>query len=67
MSRISALFPRLDALRPCSGKLSELVNAISLYCNDAPTLCMAGVRILVESSSKAFFVDLGQEEIKDGF
>ena len=65
--RVIGLFPEINALRLYSTRLPELVDAISLYYDTAPTLCMAGVRILVELSSKAFFEALGQEGDKGSF
>lgn len=65
--RIDTLFPSLNLLRGCSIKLPELVDAISSYYVQAPTLCMAAIRILVESSSKAFFKALYNEEVTDSF
>lgn len=53
--RIDILFTRLDELRTNLFKLPELVDAISSYYVQAPTLCMAAIRILIESSSKEFF------------
>ena len=65
--RIDSLFPKLDDLRKCSIKLPELVDAISSYYVQAPTLCMAAIRILIESSSKAFFKSMVDEEIHESF
>ena len=65
--RISTLFPKLNQLRSCSIKLPELVDAISSYYVQAPTLCMAAIRILLESSAKAFFKALYDEEVTDSF
>lgn len=65
--RISMLFPKLSLLRSCSIKLPELVDAISSYYVQAPTLCMAAIRILLESSAKAFFKALYDEEVTDSF
>lgn len=65
--RIDTLFPSLNQLRACSIKIPELVDAISSYYVQAPTLCMAAIRILVESSSKAFFKALYNEEVNDSF
>lgn len=65
--RISTLFPKLNQLRSCSIKLPELVDAISSYYVQAPTLCMAAIRILLESSAKAFFKSLNDEEVTDSF
>lgn len=65
--RIDTLFPSLNQLRVCSIKIPELVDAISSYYVQAPTLCMAAIRILVESSSKAFFKALYNEEVTDSF
>ncbi len=65
--RISTLFPKLNLLRDCSIKLPELVDAISSYYVQAPTLCMAAIRILLESSAKAFFKALYNEDITDSF
>lgn len=65
--RIDTLFPSLNQLRTCSIKIPELVDAISAYYVQAPTLCMAAIRILVESSSKAFFKALYNEAVTDSF
>ena len=65
--RISTLFPNLNLLRNYSIKLSELVDAISSYYVQAPTLCMAAIRILLESSAKAFLKAMHDEEINDSF
>lgn len=65
--RIDSLFPKLDKLRKCSIKLPELIDAISSYYIQAPTLCMAAIRILLESSSKAFLQALCEEEITSSF
>lgn len=53
--RIDVLFSRLEELRAKSFKLPELIDAISSYYVQSPTLCMAAIRILIESSSKEFF------------
>lgn len=60
--RIDELFPKLDMLRNKSFKIPELVDAISSYYIEAPTLCMAAIRILVEASCKAYFQHLKNEE-----
>lgn len=60
--RIDMLFPKLDMLRNKSFKIPELVDAISLFYVEAPTLCMAAIRILVEASCRAFFHYLKNEE-----
>lgn len=60
--RIDELFPKLDMLRNKSFKIPELVDAISSYYIEAPTLCMAAIRILIEASCKAFFQHLKNEE-----
>lgn len=65
--RIDILFPKLDELRAHSIKLPELVDAISSYYVQAPTLCMAAIRILIESSVKEFFKHLVDEEVTDSF
>lgn len=65
--RIDILFPKLDDLRAHSFKLPELVDAISSYYVQAPTLCMAAIRILIESSAKEFFEHLVDEEVIDSF
>lgn len=65
--RIDILFPKLDQLRERSYKIPELVDAISSYYVQAPTLCMAAIRILVESSSKSFFQALYDEEVVMSF
>lgn len=65
--RIDVLFPKLDELRNRSFKVPELVDAISSYYIQAPTLCMAAIRILIESSAKAFFQFLINEEAIDSF
>lgn len=65
--RIDTLFPKLNQLRTCSIKLPELVDAISSYYVQAPTLCMAAIRILLESSAKAFFRSLLDEEVDGSF
>lgn len=65
--RIDILFSELDELREHSFKLPELVDAISSYYVQAPTLCMAAIRILIESSAKAFFKHLVDEEVTDSF
>ena len=61
-ARIDALFPKMDQLRSKSYKIPELIDAISSYYTEAPTLCMAAVRILVESSCKTFFQYMKDEE-----
>ncbi len=60
--RINDLFPKLDMLRNKSFKIPELVDAISSYYIEAPTLCMAAIRVLVEASCKAYFQYLKKEE-----
>ena len=65
--RMDSLFSKLDELREHSFKLPELVDAISSYYVQAPTLCMAAIRILIESSAKAFFKHLIDEEVTDSF
>lgn len=65
--RIDILFAKLDELREHSFKLPELVDAISSYYVQAPTLCMAAIRILIESSAKEFFEHLVDEEVTDSF
>lgn len=61
--RIDDLFiNNLDKLRSKSFKIPELVDAISSYYVEAPTLCMAAIRILVEASCKAYFQHLKNEE-----
>lgn len=60
--RIDILFPKLDMLRSKSFKIPELVDAISSYYVEAPTLCMAAIRILIEASCKAYFQHLKNEE-----
>lgn len=60
--RIDELFPKLDMLRNKSFKIPELVDAISSYYIEAPTLCMAAIRILIEASCKAYFQHLRNEE-----
>lgn len=65
--RIDVLFTRLDELRNSSFKIPELIDAISSYYVQAPTLCMAAIRILIESSMKEFFRSLIDEEIDDSF
>lgn len=49
-------------MRSKSFKIPELVDAISSYYIEAPTLCMAAIRILVEASCKAYFQHLKNEE-----
>lgn len=61
--RIDTLYPRLDEVRSCSYKLPELIDAISSYYMQAPTLCMAGVRVLLESAAKAFFLTFNIDEV----
>lgn len=63
--RIDILFPKLNQLRECSIKLPELIDAISSYYVQAPTLCMAAIRILLESSAKAFFESMGSDATND--
>jgi len=65
--RMDILFSKLDELREHSFKLPELVDAISSYYVQAPTLCMAAIRILIESSAKEFFEHLVDEEVIDSF
>jgi hypothetical protein len=65
--RINVLFPNLDNLRERSFKIPEIVDAISSYYVQAPTLCMAAIRILIESSGKAFFQSMIKEESLDNF
>ncbi len=65
--RIDILFSKLDELREHSFKLPELVDAISSYYVQAPTLCMAAIRILIESSAREFFEHLVDEEATDKF
>lgn len=65
--RIISLFPNLTLLMKYSIKLPELVNAISSYYVQSPTLCMAAIRILIESSAKAYFKSLSNEEIAWSF
>lgn len=65
--RIDVLFPKLDDLRQSSFKLPELIDAISSYYVQAPTLCMAAIRILVESSTKSFFQYLSNSETEGDF
>ncbi len=65
--RINELFPKLDMLRSKSFKIPELIDAISSYYVEAPTLCMAAIRILVEASCKAFFQYLKKEENDSSF
>ena len=65
--RIDILFPKLDDLRAHSFKLPELVDAISSHYVQAPTLCMAAIRILIESSAKEFFEHLVDEEMTEKF
>lgn len=60
--RIDELFPKLEILRNKSFKIPELIDAISSYYVEAPTLCMAAIRILVEASCRAFFQHLKNEE-----
>lgn len=60
--RIDSLFPQLDLLREKSLKIPELIDGISSYYVETPTLCMAAIRILVESSCKSFFQYLKNEE-----
>lgn len=60
--RIDALFPKLELLRNKSFKIPELIDGISMYYVESPTLCMAAIRILIESSCKAFFQFLKDEE-----
>lgn len=62
MPQIRDLFPKLDMLRNESFKIPELIDAISMYYVEAPTLCMAAIRILVEASGKSFFQALKNEE-----
>ncbi len=59
---ISSLFGVLDELRRCSIKIPELVDAISSYYQEAPTLCMAAVRILVDCSTRAFILSVLNED-----
>lgn len=63
--RIDALFPKLDDLRDHSFKLTELIDGISSYYVQVPTLCMAAIRILIESSTKSFFQSLTRQEAQD--
>ena len=65
--RIDILFSKLDELRKHSFKLPELIDTISSYYVQAPTLCMAAIRILIESSAKAFFEYLSGEKEVDSF
>lgn len=65
--RIEELFPQLDLLENKSFKISELVRAISAYYLNAPTLCMAAIRILLESACRAFFEELSGTEIDWSF
>lgn len=60
--RIDIMFTQLDQLRSKSFKIPELIDAISAYYVNAPTLCMAAIRILVEASCKSFFQFLKNEE-----
>lgn len=60
--RIDILFPKLDMLRSKFFKIPELVDSISSYYVEAPTLCMAAIRILVEASCKAYFQHLKNVE-----
>lgn len=60
--RIDDLFPKLDMLRNKSFKIPELVDAISSYYVEAPTLCMAAIRILMEASCRAYFQHLKNEK-----
>ncbi len=61
--RIDGFFPKLDSLREKSFKIPELIDGISSYYVEVPTLCMAAIRILVEASCKTFFQYLKNEEI----
>lgn len=65
--RIDSLFPKLEKLREHSFKIPELIDAISSYYVQAPTLCMAAIRILIESSTKSFFQALVKEEVTGSF
>lgn len=65
--RIDSLFPKLDLLREKSIKIPELIDGIASYYVETPTLCMAAIRILVESSCKSFFQHLKEEENKFSF
>ena len=58
-------FHKLDELRDCSIKIPELIIAISSYFREAPTLCMAAVRILVDCSTRAFIASILNEEAGD--
>lgn len=60
--RINELFPKLEMLGNKLFKITELVDAISAYYIEAPTLCMAAIRILIEASCKAYFQHLKNEE-----
>lgn len=60
--RINTLFHGIEQLRSKSYKIPELIDAISSYYTEAPTLCMAAVRILVEASCRTFFQYLKDEE-----
>lgn len=54
-------------LREKSIKIPELIDGIASYYVETPTLCMAAIRILVESSCKSFFQHLKEEENKFSF
>lgn len=60
--RIDALFTNLDLLQSKSFKIPELIEGISKHYLESPTLCMAAIRILIESSCKTFFQLLKVEE-----
>ena len=64
---IASLFPKLELLRAKSLKIPELIDGIASYYVETPTLCMAAIRILVESSCKSFFQYLKNEENNFGF
>lgn len=63
--KINMLFPNLNSLRENSFKIPELIDSISSYYIQAPTLCMAAIRILIESSGKAFFQFIMEEETEE--
>lgn len=65
--RIESMFPTLQNLKNKNYKIPELIEAISSYYISAPTLCMAAIRILVESSCKEFFTVVTKREMDSDF
>lgn len=62
---ISSLFNKLDELRQCSIKIPELIDAISSYYHESPTLCIAAVRILIDCSTRSFLTSVLDEDAGD--